>query len=122
MSESPSKNSSTQVVDEFFDAIVYVAEIDEQVVSYFSLVEGEEGFAGKIFWLEHIFILPEYIGKGIGSKQIATLRTRCRELKIDKVNILSDPYAKWFYDKLGALLLGGNYLQVLRGEQYQYTN
>ncbi|SFM27421.1 GNAT family N-acetyltransferase [Pelosinus propionicus] len=81
--------------------IVYLAERDGQVLGYFSLVQVDEGF-----WLEHIFIMPKCIGKGIGSKLIATLKSKCKELKIDKVNILSDPNAKGFYDKLGACYLG----------------
>jgi len=91
---------------------VHVAEVTGQVAGYFSLVEVKEDFwAGKVFvnkgiWLEHIFVLPEYIGKGIGSKLIAVLRTKCKEMKIDKVNIFSDPHAKGFYDKLGACYIG----------------
>lgn len=90
------------------DNTVYVAENGGQVIGYFSLVEVKEDFwAGTVFvnegiWLEHIFILPEYIGKGIGSKLIAFLKIKCVEMKIDKVNIFSDPNAKGFYDKLGA--------------------
>ena len=92
--------------------IVYIAELDGQAVGYFSLVEVKEDFwAGKVFvnkgiWLEHIFILPTVIGKGIGSQLIAALRKKCKELLVEKVYIFSDPNAKGFYDKIGACYIG----------------
>lgn len=52
--------------------IVFVAEVDEKVVGYFSIVEVQKDFfTGQVmvrkgFWLEHIFILPGFIGQGIG--------------------------------------------------------
>lgn len=92
--------------------IVYLAEQGGQVIGYFSLVEVENDFwtgnvfVNKGFWLEHIFILPDYIGKGIGSNLIHILKTKCQEMKIDKIYIFSDPNAKGFYDKIGAHYLG----------------
>ncbi|CQR73147.1 Acetyltransferase (GNAT) family protein [Sporomusa ovata DSM 2662] len=92
--------------------IVYVAEMDGQAIGYFSLVEVKEDFwAGRVFvnkgfWLEHIFILPEHIGAGIGSNLVAFLKEKCKEINVDKVNIFVDPNAKGFYDKIKADYLG----------------
>lgn len=92
--------------------VVYIVEEQEQAIGYFSLVEVKEEFwAGKVFvnkgfWLEHIFILPDYIGQGIGSQLIDILKLKCREMKIDKIYIFSDPHATGFYDKLGAQYRG----------------
>jgi GNAT superfamily N-acetyltransferase len=92
--------------------IVYVAEIRGRAIGYASLVEGKgEFWAGHSvvnngFCLEHIFILPEYIGKGIGSRLIGVIKGRCREMNIDSIFIFSDPNAKGFYEKLGACCLG----------------
>lgn len=91
---------------------VYVAEANGQIVGYFSLVEIKSDFwIGKVFvskgfWLEHIFILPEYIGKNIGTKLVDVLKVKCSEININKVKIFSDPNAKGFYNKLGACYLG----------------
>lgn len=106
------KDELTITADYIKNNAVYVAEESNQVLGYFSLVEVKNDFwAGKIFvtkglWLEHIFILPEYIGKRIGSKLIEVLKTKCKEMKIDKIYIFSDPHAKGFYDKVGARYLG----------------
>ena len=92
--------------------ILYVAEEDGQALGYFSLVEVTENFwSGKVlvnkgFWLDHLFILPQYIGQGIGTKLISVLKEKCKEMKIDKVSIFADPNAKGFYDKIKAHYLG----------------
>ncbi len=88
--------------------IVFVAEVDGNVVGYFSIVEVKEDFftgqfmVRKGFWLEHIFILPEFIGQGIGTDLMATAKKICAKTNIDRLYIFSDPNAKGFYDKLGA--------------------
>ena len=92
--------------------ILHVAEKDGQVIGYFSLVEVKSEFwSGKVlvnkgFWLDHLFILPQYIGQGIGSKLFKVLIDQCMAMQIDKVNIFVDPNAKGFYDKMMAQYLG----------------
>ncbi|MBP2644251.1 MAG: GCN5-related N-acetyltransferase [Firmicutes bacterium] len=86
---------------------LYIAEVDGKEAGYFSLVEVENDFwAGKVFvakgfWLEHIFIRPEYIGCGIGSQLVEHLKSICKELGLKKVLVFSDPNARGFYDKMG---------------------
>lgn len=88
--------------------IVYVAEQDGKIVGYFSIAEVKEAFwAGEIsvqkgFWLEHIFILPDFIGMGIGSELINFAKGLCKENGIEKLFIFSDPNSRGFYDKLRA--------------------
>jgi len=92
--------------------IVYVAEIDKVLVGFFLIVEvPNEFWAGKVFvkkgfWLEHIFIKPEYIRKGIGTKLMRYVNSICEEKGIDCLNIFSDPNAKGFYNKIGAKYIG----------------
>ena len=87
---------------------VFVVEYKERVIGYFSIIEVKEDFwAGKVFvkqgfWLEHIFIVPDYIKKGIGSKLIKFATKYCKENNIGLLNIFSDPNAKGFYEKIGA--------------------
>ncbi|MEM5794893.1 MAG: GNAT family N-acetyltransferase [Bacillota bacterium] len=94
------------------DNLVYVAETKGQVIGYFSLVEVRHDFwAGKVFvkkgfWLEHIFVLPEYIGKGIGTQMMEYLISICKSKDVGRVRIFSDPNAKGFYDKIGANYTG----------------
>lgn len=88
--------------------MVFVAEFDSIPVGYFSIVKIKEDFwAGKVFvrkgfWLEHIFIKPEFIGKRVGTKLVGFAKDLCKQKKIECLNIFSDPNAKGFYDKVGA--------------------
>ncbi|MBM7868478.1 GNAT family N-acetyltransferase [Heliobacterium gestii] len=106
------KNELTITADYITENTVFVAEVDGKVVGYESVVEVKEDFrAGNVvvkkgFWLEHIFILPDYIGKGIGSKLITFIKELCREKRIPCLYIFADPYAKGFYDKIGAQYMG----------------
>ncbi|MCL6591970.1 MAG: GNAT family N-acetyltransferase [Firmicutes bacterium] len=54
------------------------------------------------YWLEHIFIRPEFIGKGIGSQLILHAQKKCKDLGIERIYIFSDPNATGFYHKIGA--------------------
>ncbi len=86
---------------------VYVYENGGAVVGYYSIVELSEDIdisgikIGKGFWLEHMFIEPLHIGKGIGSKMFHHLRKLCGEEGIIELGILSDPKSKGFYEKMG---------------------
>jgi GNAT superfamily N-acetyltransferase len=88
--------------------IVNVAECGGEILGYYSIVKIENDFlAGKVlvskgYWLEHIFIKPNFIGWGIGSELIRHLRKTCTKLGVKKVYVFSDPNAKGFYDKVGA--------------------
>lgn len=86
---------------------VFVFELGGAVVGYYSLVELPEDIEvfgitiGKGFWLENMFIEPENIGNGIGTKMFDHLRRRCRSRGINELGILADPNSRGFYEKNG---------------------
>lgn len=86
---------------------VYVYEIGGAIVGYYSIIELPEDIdvsgikLQKGFWLEHMFIEPNHIGKGIGSTMFHHLQDRCREMGIGEIGILSDPYSRGFYERMG---------------------
>lgn len=92
--------------------LVYVARTEGTVLGYYSIVQAEEDIqAGRALmnkghWLEHLFIRPEFIGQGIGTKLIDHARTICRMNGISRLYIFSDPHCEGFYKKLGAAFLG----------------
>ena len=111
------------------DNRVFVAETNNRVVGYFSIIEVKEDFwAGKVFvkhgfWLEHIFIKPNFIKKGIGSQLIKFATKYCEENNIELLNIFSDPNAKGFYQKIGAKYIS-EYESSIENRTvslYQYT-
>lgn len=88
--------------------IVFTALINNNIVGFYSIVNNprDQSF-GKVFmkagyWMEHIFIRPDYINKGIGSKLIDHLKYFCKHNKIYNLKIFVDPNAKGFYEKVGA--------------------
>lgn len=91
---------------------VFAARTEEGLAGYCSVAYVEQDFhAGRVFvhkgfWLEHIFILPEYLHKGIGSRLVGFSKSWCRQNRAELLSIFSDPNSACFYDKLGALCLG----------------
>lgn len=85
---------------------VFVFERDGKIIGYYSIVELKDNIEisgiriSKGFWLEHMFIEPRSIGKGIGTKMFCHLRKRCGCRGINKLGILADPNSRGFYEKM----------------------
>ena len=94
------------------DNDVFVYETDITAVGFYSIVELKEDIevagipTGKGFWLDHMFIVPDPIGKGIGKELFYHLRARCKEREIGELGILADPNSRGFYEKMGCLYRG----------------
>lgn len=91
--------------------VVFVAQKKATIIGYCSMIYREEDKClgeTKIkagYWLDHIFIRPAYIGKGLGSDLIEALVTYCEGHQINVFNILSHPHVNGFYEKIGATYL-----------------
>ena len=97
------------ITEEYIEEnMVFVAQKKDTIIGYCSVTEVKEDYwRGETFikaghWLDHIFIRPAYIRNGIGRELIDALVEYCRENNIEVLNILSDPNANGFYDKIGA--------------------
>jgi GNAT superfamily N-acetyltransferase len=86
---------------------VWVYEQDEAIVGLYSilLLDKQLNVAGTVLecghWLDHMFIRPSHIGRGIGTDLIKHLRTRCAKRDIRQISILADPNVRGFYEKMG---------------------
>lgn len=86
---------------------VYVIEDHDRIIGYYSMSLLEEDFEllGETlncgYWLDHMFILPDFIGRGIGTKLFAHGHEFCETRGIETFYLLADPYAKGFYEKMG---------------------
>lgn len=56
--------------------------------------------------IEHLWVSPEYIGKGIGSTLFQHILSRCKELGAVILRFESDPNAQGFYERMGAKKVG----------------
>ncbi len=90
------------------DNTVFIAEADGETAAYYSIVFVKKEFmAGKTkvekgFWLEHMFVRPQFIGNGIGGLMYGHMNEHCRAMGIGRVRIFADPNAKGFYERMGA--------------------
>jgi len=90
------------------DNCVFRAQVKSDVVGFYSIVENPKTFYSgdvlveKGFWLEHIFILPEFQKQNIGRIMIEHAKYYCLENNIGVLLIFSDPNASGFYEKIGA--------------------
>ena len=66
-------------------------------IAFYALSQIEEGYE-----LGHLWVLPEYIGKGIGKQLLQHAFERCKLLHISTLKIYADPNAQTFYEKMGA--------------------
>lgn len=84
---------------------VFVAEMDSRIVGFYSIVFlQEEMMFGKIrmeqgYWLDHMFIMPEYHHEGIGGSMIQHIQ---KSGMYPHMHIFVDPHATGFYEKMGA--------------------
>jgi GNAT superfamily N-acetyltransferase len=93
---------------------VWVASVDERQLVGFAAIEQSGGEA----ILDHLWVLPEYIGRGVGKRLFLHAAAA-----IPKFVFTSDPHADGFYHKLGAQKIGDHY-SVLQGKmltKFSYT-
>ena len=56
--------------------------------------------------LEHVWVAPEFHGRGIGRALVEHALVKARELGVRHVDVQSDPFAESFYLTLGARRIG----------------
>ena len=79
----------------------YVAYIGGELVGFCSLSVEEEKAS-----IEHLWVLPDFIGNGIGAALFGHMLSRCRNLGVQVLEIESDPNAQGFYERMGAKVVG----------------
>jgi GNAT superfamily N-acetyltransferase len=86
---------------------VWIAAVDDTPVAYYSLKQ-----EGEDLWLDNLWVLPSYIGNGIGRElfQHALERSRARVMSILKIE--ADPNAQGFYERMGAHKVNERHTQV----------
>lgn len=81
---------------------VYKLVINDLLVGYYSYVVLEENGVQ----LDNLFVLPEYIGTGLGIFLMNDFLDRCNTLKFQKVVLDADPNSEKFYKKHGFKTVG----------------
>jgi len=69
-------------------------------------VEGERAS------VEHLWVLPDNMGMGIGAALSRHMISRCKDLGVHVLEIESDPNAQGFYERMGAKVVGEHISEV----------
>lgn len=80
---------------------VYAAIENDTLVGFYALVTSEGTTE-----LEHLWVLPEWIGKGVGRQLLQHALDRAAAVGGTVIEIVSDPNAEGFYLKAGAAKVG----------------
>lgn len=79
---------------------------DNEIIGFFAIVKGDSDE------LDHLWLLPNAIGKGYGSLVFMQILSECKKLAIHNLYITSDPDAEGFYLKKGAIKVGEVYSEA----------
>jgi len=83
------------------DNHVYVFEEDGEIRGFYALC-----VTGDNAELDHMWVTPAAIGSGIGKELFLDAMERAAKLKVNAVEISSDPNAVGFYQRMGATQIG----------------
>jgi len=94
--------------DAIRDNTCYVALIGESIAGFY-LLEGN----GPKRTLEHLWLEPEFIGRGFGNTLFAHALTLAADEGAREIEIVADPNAQGFYERHGAKKVGESVGEVL---------
>jgi len=80
---------------------VFLAEKDDQILGFYALKIGD-----KKAELDHMWVAPEHIGSGVGKQLFIHAMQSSARRNVSEIEILSDPNAEGFYQKMGAHRVG----------------
>ncbi len=83
------------------DNEVFVALLNEQIAGCCALVLTE-----SLAEIEHMWMLPEHMGSGIGRALFEHAKRRAVERGAQALELSADPNAEGFYTRMGAKLIG----------------
>jgi GNAT superfamily N-acetyltransferase len=89
------------------DNEVYAAVLEGEMGGFYALVE-----RGREVELEHLWVLPEHIGAGIGRALFDHAARRTAALGATTLSIEADPNAEGFYRRMGARRVGENVYEI----------
>jgi N-acetylglutamate synthase-like GNAT family acetyltransferase len=105
---------SEQMISEM---IVYKFLKDDKIIGFYILNQPKE----ETIELEFLFVLPKYIGQGIGNQLLQHSFEKAKILKAKTMQLLADPNAAPFYESKGFVIIdkkestiAGRFLPVMQ--------
>jgi GNAT superfamily N-acetyltransferase len=78
----------------------WTARVTDGIVAYYSFRQDDE------LWLDNLWVLPEYMGHGIGRGLFGHALQRAQAREAGHLKIEADPNAVSFYERMGAHKVG----------------
>ena len=91
----------------FIDNEGWAAMINKTPIGFYTLEE-RNGNA----WLENLWVLPEYIGKGVGKALFLHAAESSRQRGYRLLQLEADPNAVGFYERMGMYKIGERHSEV----------
>ena len=92
------KNDLTVTLQELNNHSILIAELSNEIIGFCAVSECD-----KYYEIEHLWILPKFIGNGYGELLLnESLRRTIKKSK--KITVIADPNATTFYEKNGFVL------------------
>ena len=85
----------------------WVAVRENKPIAFYTLQE-KHGNA----WIEDLWVLPEYIGQGVGRQLFLDAIARARQMGYKTLQLEADPNAVGFYEKMGMRKIGERHSDV----------
>ena len=87
---------------EYFDKNEsWVAVDNDQQIGFYTLLDSH-----GIAWMENLWVLPVYIGKGVGKQLFIHAIEQARQSGYKTLQLEADPNAAGFYEKVGMRKIG----------------
>lgn len=83
-------------------AHAHVLEVHGEVVGFYTLA----ALTAAVIELQHLFIEPAHIRRGYGLALWEHAVDHARELGAERLQIIADPQAQGFYERLGSIPIG----------------
>lgn len=94
----PELTITPQFIDEH---TVFVALVGDRIVGFYALA-----FHDDLATLEHLWVLPAYIGQGIGRSLFEHAVRQAAAHRARRLRLTADPNAEGFYLRMGARRIG----------------
>ncbi|MCI0554282.1 MAG: GNAT family N-acetyltransferase [Anaerolineae bacterium] len=85
----------------------WVAQVNGKQIAFYTLQE-KNGIA----WIDNLWVVPEYIGQGVGKQLFLDAIARARETGYKTLQLEADPNAVSFYEKMGMHKIGERHSKV----------
>lgn len=85
----------------------FAAQLDRRIVAFHALLQTADTLR-----LEHLWVLPERMGQGIGRALFFHAAERAAATGASSLTIEADPHAETFYERMGAVRVGATTSEI----------